>query len=85
MPDTERAICPGEFARRYGIGPHKTLALIAAGILKAIDCRAPGSSRPLWRITPQAIEEFERNRAATPPAPKTQRRKAKTQDYTHYF
>lgn len=84
MPSDARAISTAEFAARYGIGIHKVLTLITAGVVKAIDCRAPGASRPQWRITPEAIEDFERRRSATPPAAKTRRTK-KESSYTRYF
>ncbi|MBX9677144.1 MAG: hypothetical protein K2X38_00175 [Gemmataceae bacterium] len=63
------------FCRERGIGVHKGLALIAAGELQAIDYRSPGSSRPLWRIPPAAIEAFESRRASRPSGQKRQRRK----------
>jgi hypothetical protein len=78
------AVSPAEFGRRYGIGPHKVLSLIAAGVIRAIDCRSPGSTRPRWRITQAAIEAFERSRASQPePMPTRPRKLAK--GYTRYF
>ena len=84
MPETN-AISPAEYAGRLGVGIHKILAWIKAGELAAVNVASKCSSRPQWRLPPSAIEAFERNRAAQPPATKTRRLAAKSQDYTKYF
>jgi Helix-turn-helix domain len=72
---SDRALTPRQVAERYGVGVHKILSMIDAGIIVAIDMRSPGSSRPRWRITAEAIADFERRRVAQPKAAPTPRRR----------
>jgi hypothetical protein len=58
-------LTPPDLARRYRCKPSKIIAAIRSGELVAIDLAAPGSSRPRYRISPAAIEDFERRRAVT--------------------
>jgi hypothetical protein len=74
------SLSTAEFARRYKIGIHKALVLIARGEVAAVNVSL--SSRPQWRIPPAAIEDFERRRAAqSKPAPKQKR---KTHAYKYF-
>jgi excisionase family DNA binding protein len=71
---TIRDIC-----NRFGVHEQTVLAWIHSGELKAVNVgRAPGKKKPRWRITQEALDAFEALRAATPPAPKTRRRKKPT-------
>lgn len=75
------SLSTAEFARRYRIGLHKALALIARGEVAAVNVSL--SSRPQWRITPEAIADWERRRAAqSKPAPKQKR---KTHAYKYFL
>lgn len=75
------SLSTAEFARRYRIGLHKALALIARGEVAAVNVSL--SSRPQWRITPEAIADWERRRAAqSKPAPK---KKRKTHAYKYFL
>lgn len=52
-----------QFAERYGIDPKQAQGYIRDGHLAAIDISSnPGTGRPRWRITEQAIERFESSR-----------------------
>ena len=64
-----------DVSERYGVGQHTVLAWIASGTLAAVDVRRPGAKRATWRILPAAIGAFEAARTATPPTPRTRRRK----------
>jgi transposase len=63
-------------AERYAVSVGTVITWIAAGALRAVNVsRKPGSKRPSWRITPQAVEEFERLRTPASTQPKARRRK----------
>ena len=74
-PDASRYLTPPQYAARLGVHPDKVVAFIRSGQLAAVDLATPGSTRPRYRISPQAIEEFERRRSAAPlPKPIRRRR-----------
>ena len=71
MTLTVRDVC-----ERYGVSEHTVLAWINSGELRAVNVgRRPGAKKPRWRITQAALEAFELARTATPPPPRTRRRK----------
>ncbi len=85
MPtDTARAITPPALARRYGIHVSRVLAWIRAGQIEAFNV-GDGPTRPRWRITPDAIEAFERRRAAQPSAKPTRRRRKVDPNIIEFF
>jgi len=55
-------------AELYGVKVDTVLAWIHAGELAAVDVSRPGSQRPRWRISADAVEAFERRRRAVPHA-----------------
>ena len=66
---------PPQLAKRFGVKPSKIVRFIRAGELRAIDLAAAGSKRPRFRISPEAVAEFERRRSAAPlPRPIRRRR-----------
>ena len=71
---TQATFSPREIAERYAVAPEKVLLWIDVGELAAVNVASPGSSRPRWRVTAEALEAFERRRAAVPPAPRPKRR-----------
>ena len=72
----DRALTVRELCDRYGVGEHTVLGWIKSGELRAINCgRRPGSKKPRWRITAEALEAFELLRTHSPPPPRTRRRK----------
>lgn len=68
-----------EIGKRYAVGPKKVLHWIRSGELKAINV-GHGQQQPRWRITPEAIEEFELMRTYTPTNPTKKRRKQSSDD-----
>lgn len=50
---------------------------INAGYLDAIDISRPGSCRPSWRITPEAVAKFYERRGARKTVAKTERRRSR--------
>ena len=57
---------PPELGRIWGVKPEKVVAFIRSGELRAFNIASQGSSRPRFLIAQEAIEEFERRRAARP-------------------
>jgi excisionase family DNA binding protein len=72
---TIRYLTVAELAERYGTNETKILSWIKAGELRAIDISARRGERPRWRISPEALETFERARESQPPAPTPIRRR----------
>lgn len=64
----DRLITPPQLAKRYGCDPTKIIRAIERGDLAAINLAEPGTVRPRYRITPEAIAAFERSKMRHPPA-----------------
>jgi len=63
-------------SERYAVSEHTVLGWIRSGELRALNVgRRPGAKKPRWRITEQALLEFELARTPTPSLPRTRRRK----------
>jgi len=61
-------------------------AEIRAGRLRAVDVSSnPGSGRPRWRISPEALAAWEASRTCSPPEPRTRRRRRKDPALVEYF
>jgi excisionase family DNA binding protein len=72
-------------AERYGVGEHTVLAWIRTGELRAINCgRRPGSKKPRWRITAEALAAFELMRTPSPPPPAVRRRRQHAEVISFY-
>jgi excisionase family DNA binding protein len=63
-------LTPGEVAQRLRVTPEQVRCLIRRGQLAAVNV-GTGPKRPLYRITPEAVEEFlsGRSRQTAPPRP----------------
>jgi len=73
---TDRALSVKELTERYSVNEHTILTWIKSGELKAINVgRRPGTKKPRWRITADALVTFELLRTHSPPLPRTRRRK----------
>jgi excisionase family DNA binding protein len=65
-----------DLCERYGVSEHTVLAWINRGELRAINVgRRPGTKKPRWRITAEALAAFEQLRTRTPPPPRVRRKK----------
>ena len=83
--DFRLALRPTDIARRYRVSVHKILRWIATSELRAINVATDIARRPRWIVTPEALAEFERRRAAQlAPAPRRRRRK-KRADVIEFF
>jgi hypothetical protein len=85
QPATRRKITPPELARQWGVDPHKVVAWIRAGELRAIDVATRRGGRPRYLIDLADIEVFEQGRLVAPPTriPR-KRRMPRTEGYIEY-
>jgi excisionase family DNA binding protein len=64
-----------DICERYGVTEHTVLGWIRSGELRAVNVgRSPGARKPRWRISQQALTDFEAARTTAPPPPRTRRR-----------
>jgi excisionase family DNA binding protein len=68
-----------DLTNRYGVTVHTVLTWIRSGELKAVNVgRTPGARKPRWRVSEEALAEFEAKRTQMPPVPRSKRRKRPT-------
>jgi hypothetical protein len=73
---SDRALTIRDLCERYGVNEHTVLAWIKSRELCALNVgRRPGSKKPRWRVTPEALASFELLRTASPPQPRARRQK----------
>lgn len=72
-PAVSPKLTPAEVAALYRVGTANVLHWISSGALPAVNT-SRGTQRPRWRISREALEQFERRRAAKP-RPKAARRR----------
>ncbi len=76
MPDHSRGYTVSDVASRYRVGEDKVRGWVRRGELAALNVASSLCGRPQLRITPEALDAFERRRsAAAAPAPPKRRRK----------
>lgn len=81
----ESTLTVRQVAERYGVNVSKVLAWIAAGTLLAVNIAQRSGGRPRWRITTEAVEQFELARSSAPQPRAVRRRKVQAQAVTNYF
>jgi excisionase family DNA binding protein len=65
-----------DIQRRYNVTVHTVLQWIHSGELKAVNVgRTPEGKKPRWRVSEQALAEFEAKRTSMPAVPRAKRRK----------
>jgi excisionase family DNA binding protein len=71
-----------DICKRFGgISERTVLGWISSGELKAVNVgRKPGKKKPRWRISQEALDEFERGRSAMPKPQSAPRRRAEVVD-----
>jgi hypothetical protein len=60
---------------KYGVSEHTVLGWINRGLLRAINVAGADSGNPRWRISEDALADFERVRSSTPQPSTTPRRR----------
>ena len=74
-----------DIAERFGVTHHTILHWIAQGVLRTVDVSRNSTGRPQWRISPEAISEFEAARMTTPaPVHRSSRRRHPAQPVKFY-
>lgn len=71
-----RGLTVADIARRYRVSPDRVRAWIRRGELAAVNTRDVRCGRPRFVVTQEALDRFERGRAAvTTPKPQRRRRR----------
>jgi len=75
-----------DVAEHFGVGTHAVLGWIASGELKAVNVGVKGAKRATWRVTREALEEFElaRGPKGSKRSP-TRRKKDKPGDVIRFY
>lgn len=77
-------LTPPAIAEQLGIDPLKVISWIRSGELRAIDVAAKTSSRPRWRVSQVAFNDFLQRREARP-AVKPARKRRKAANIIEFF
>jgi hypothetical protein len=77
LPRPPRGLTVIDVSRRYRVSPDTVRAWIRSGELDAISTASARSGRPRFVVMPEALERFERGRAAAVPPPPRRRRRAR--------
>jgi len=83
--EQRETVTPPALARHYGVSPDKIVGWINSGELAAINVAAKPNGRPRWRITAEAVIEFEQRRSSKPPITPTRRRRRKDPNVIEFF
>lgn len=75
---------PPELAKRLRVRLDKVHVWIRRGELRAVNVAENVTGRPRWRISAEAVAEFEQRRTAEAPA-KTSRRRKRRMDVIEFF
>ena len=80
------ALTPPELARRWRVKPDKIIGVIRRGELRAFDVSSrPGVGRPRFRISLDAVIEFEAGRSARAPVGTRSRRRRRDASVISFF
>ncbi len=76
-----------QIAERFAVDRDVVVAWIKTGQLAAVDVSRAKRTLPRWRITPEALREFELSRSSVKPAKpqRAQRRAKRPADFVEYF
>lgn len=80
----DRYLTPPEVARRFGVSTSKVTTWISRGEIVALNLATAAGGRPRWRISPEALADFEARRSAQP-KPKQQRRRRAPKEMVRFF
>lgn len=82
---TNRGLTVREVALLYRVGYAKVRKWIDRGELVAINTAMVLCGNPRWLILPEALLEFERRRASTPPPKPAMRRRMRAAKLVDYY
>lgn len=85
--DIPACYTPPKLAQRWGVKPEKVIAFIRSGELRAFDIsKHPGVGKPRFRISPEAVADFENHRESQQARSKPQKRsRARESGEINYF
>lgn len=71
---------------KYGVTEHTVLGWLRSGELRGVNVgRKPGAKKPRWRISSEALAQFELARESGGPAPAKARRKKQTAGVIEFY
>jgi hypothetical protein len=73
-----------DLCERFAVGEHTVLAWIRLGDLRAIDVSRIRGRRPKWRVSAEALAEFEAARTPAPSPPQPRQKKQAADVITFY-
>jgi hypothetical protein len=73
-----------DLARRWRVSVDKVRGFLRRGELVGVNVAATLSGKPLWRVSPQEVERFERRRSSAPPPKPPRRRRRMTGQIDYY-
>jgi hypothetical protein len=83
---SDRHFTPPQLARRWQVSRSKVLGWLARGELRGINVAGRLGGRPRWRISLDAVLQFEQERSAVPQTPAgPRRRRAAPTGIIEYF
>ena len=82
---TPAMLTPPKLAKRLGVSSDKVRDWIRSGQLAATDVAKPTSTRARYKISEEAVREFEKKRQPEKPPPSPRRRRKKDPGVTEFF
>lgn len=78
-------LTPPEVARRFGVASDKVLHWIHTGQLRAVNTAHDPTGRPRFRVSVEALRQFEESRMTRPPIKRRRRRREAVAAGKEYF
>jgi excisionase family DNA binding protein len=82
---TNATLTPPEIAERLRVSEDKVRGWILRGELAAVNVADRLGGRPRWRVSAEALAEFQARRAALPVLKIKRRAKAAAKDFVRYY
>jgi hypothetical protein len=77
-----KLLTTADVAKHFIVNIDKILGFINSGELEAINIAKDANGKnPRWRITPEALADFERRRSSAPPAKPSRRKQPASDSY----
>jgi excisionase family DNA binding protein len=80
-----RFLTPPQLAKIWGVSTDKVYALIWNGSLRALNLAARLGGQPRYRISLEAVREFELSRTVVPTPRPSRRAKVKEENFVEYY
>jgi hypothetical protein len=76
---------PPKYAKKLGVSPEKVIHFIESGELVAVNLATKSNGSKRWRISAEAIADFERRRSAVPSTASPRRTRRAVAGVREYF